>query len=84
MLECLDSNAFGGNLARRFALLAPELTRTVRGGADGLMRLPMLKQRIKAEIALALCLPKRVLNRREANGSKNEIQCRIIFTGSQD
>jgi polysaccharide biosynthesis/export protein len=28
---------------------APELTRTVRVGADGLMRLPMLKQRIKAE-----------------------------------
>jgi polysaccharide export outer membrane protein len=27
----------------------PELTRTVRVGADGLMRLPMLKQRIKAE-----------------------------------
>jgi polysaccharide export outer membrane protein len=28
---------------------APELTRTVRVGADGAMRLPMLKQRIKAE-----------------------------------
>jgi len=28
---------------------APELTRTVRVGADGMMRLPMLKQRIKAE-----------------------------------
>ena len=28
---------------------APELTRTVRVGADGYMRLPMLKQRIKAE-----------------------------------
>ena len=28
---------------------APELTRTVRVGADGFMRLPMLKQRIKAE-----------------------------------
>jgi polysaccharide export outer membrane protein len=28
---------------------APELTRTVRVGADGLMRLPMLKRRIKAE-----------------------------------
>jgi polysaccharide export outer membrane protein len=28
---------------------APELTRTVRVGADGLMRLPMLKQRIKAQ-----------------------------------
>jgi polysaccharide export outer membrane protein len=27
----------------------PELTRTVRVGADGLMRLPMLKRRIKAE-----------------------------------
>ena len=27
----------------------PELTRTVRVGADGLVRLPMLKQRIKAE-----------------------------------
>ncbi|MGA3043174.1 MAG: polysaccharide biosynthesis/export family protein [Bryobacteraceae bacterium] len=27
---------------------APELTRTVRVGADGLMRLPMVKQRIKA------------------------------------
>ncbi|HXM45731.1 MAG TPA: polysaccharide biosynthesis/export family protein [Bryobacteraceae bacterium] len=27
----------------------PELTRTVRVGADGLMRLPMLKQRIKAD-----------------------------------
>jgi polysaccharide export outer membrane protein len=27
----------------------PELTRTVRVGADGFMRLPMLKQRIKAE-----------------------------------
>ena len=27
----------------------PELTRTVRVGADGYMRLPMLKQRIKAE-----------------------------------
>jgi len=27
---------------------APELTRTVRVGADGLMRLPMLKRRIKA------------------------------------
>jgi polysaccharide export outer membrane protein len=28
---------------------APEFTRTVRVGADGAMRLPMLKQRIKAE-----------------------------------
>ena len=28
---------------------APELTRTVRIGADGMMRLPMLRQRIKAE-----------------------------------
>ncbi len=28
---------------------SPELTRTVRIGADGFMRLPMLKQRIKAE-----------------------------------
>jgi polysaccharide biosynthesis/export protein len=28
---------------------APELTRTVRIGADGMMRLPMLKRRIKAE-----------------------------------
>jgi polysaccharide export outer membrane protein len=28
---------------------APELTRTVRIGADGLIRLPMLKQQIKAE-----------------------------------
>lgn len=28
---------------------APELTRTVRVGADGFMRLPMLKQRVKAE-----------------------------------
>jgi len=28
---------------------SPELTRTVRVGADGFMRLPMLKQRIKAE-----------------------------------
>ena len=28
---------------------APELTRTVRVGADGFIRLPMLKQRIKAE-----------------------------------
>jgi len=28
---------------------APELTRTVRVGADGYMRLPMLKQRIQAE-----------------------------------
>jgi len=28
---------------------APELTRTVRVGADGYMRLPMLKQRIKAD-----------------------------------
>ena len=28
---------------------APELTRTVRVGADGFMRLPMLKQRIQAE-----------------------------------
>ncbi len=28
---------------------APELTRTVRVGADGYMRLPMLKRRIKAE-----------------------------------
>ncbi len=28
---------------------APELTRTVRVGADGMMRLPMLRQRIKAE-----------------------------------
>lgn len=28
---------------------APELTRTVRVGADGMMRLPMLKRRIKAE-----------------------------------
>jgi polysaccharide export outer membrane protein len=28
---------------------APELTRTVRVGADGFMRLPMLKERIKAE-----------------------------------
>ncbi|MFN7993896.1 MAG: polysaccharide biosynthesis/export family protein [Bryobacteraceae bacterium] len=28
---------------------APELTRTVRVGADGFMRLPMLKQRVRAE-----------------------------------
>ena len=28
---------------------APELTRTIRVGADGLIRLPMLKQQIKAE-----------------------------------
>ena len=28
---------------------SPELTRTVRIGADGMIRLPMLKQRIKAE-----------------------------------
>src|ERR1035438_8835074 len=28
---------------------APELTRTVRVGADGLIRLPMLKQRVKAQ-----------------------------------
>src|SRR5713101_7560469 len=28
---------------------SPELTRTVRIGADGFVRLPMLKQRIKAE-----------------------------------
>jgi len=28
---------------------SPELTRTIRVGADGLIRLPMLKQRIKAE-----------------------------------
>lgn len=28
---------------------APELTRTVRVGADGLIRLPMLKQRLKAQ-----------------------------------
>jgi len=28
---------------------SPELTRTVRVGADGMIRLPMLKQRIKAE-----------------------------------
>ncbi|MBZ5723967.1 MAG: SLBB domain-containing protein [Acidobacteriia bacterium] len=28
---------------------APELTRTIRVGADGLLRLPMLKQQIKAE-----------------------------------
>ncbi|MGA2133250.1 MAG: polysaccharide biosynthesis/export family protein [Bryobacteraceae bacterium] len=28
---------------------APELTRTVRVGADGMMRLPMLRQRVKAE-----------------------------------
>src|SRR3954451_24313081 len=28
---------------------SPELTRTVRIGADGYVRLPMLKQRIKAE-----------------------------------
>jgi polysaccharide export outer membrane protein len=28
---------------------APELTRTVRVGADGFMRLPMLRQRVKAE-----------------------------------
>ncbi len=28
---------------------APELTRTVRVGADGMIRLPMLKQRLKAE-----------------------------------
>src|SRR5579871_1037518 len=28
---------------------APELTRTVRVGADGFMRLPMLKQKVKAE-----------------------------------
>src|ERR1039457_6203280 len=28
---------------------APELTRTVRVGADGFIRLPMLKQRIKAQ-----------------------------------
>jgi polysaccharide export outer membrane protein len=28
---------------------SPELTRTVRVGADGLIRLPMLKQRLKAE-----------------------------------
>ena len=28
---------------------SPELTRTVRIGADGFVRLPMLKQKIKAE-----------------------------------
>src|SRR5207244_2325646 len=28
---------------------APELTRTVRVGADGLIRLPMLKRQIKAD-----------------------------------
>src|ERR1017187_2416634 len=28
---------------------APELTRSVRVGADGLIRLPMLKQRVKAQ-----------------------------------
>src|ERR1022692_1764087 len=28
---------------------APELTRTVRVGADGFIRLPMLKQRVKAQ-----------------------------------
>ena len=28
---------------------SPELTRSVRVGADGLIRLPMLKQRIQAE-----------------------------------
>src|SRR6516164_6006868 len=28
---------------------SPELSRTVRVGADGLIRLPMLKERIKAE-----------------------------------
>src|SRR5215470_9578584 len=28
---------------------APELSRTIRVGADGLIRLPMLEQRIKAE-----------------------------------
>src|SRR5579862_4514171 len=28
---------------------SPELTRSVRVGADGLIRLPMLRQRIKAE-----------------------------------
>src|SRR5690242_18645455 len=28
---------------------SPELTRTVRIGADGMIRLPMLRQRIKAE-----------------------------------
>lgn len=31
---------------------APELTRTIRVGADGLIRLPMLKQRLKAESIL--------------------------------
>jgi len=28
---------------------SPELTRTLRVGADGMIRLPMLKQRIKAD-----------------------------------
>ncbi len=28
---------------------APELTRTIRVGADGMIRLPMLKQKVKAE-----------------------------------
>jgi polysaccharide biosynthesis/export protein len=32
---------------------APELTRTIRVGADGLIRLPMLRQKIKAESLLS-------------------------------
>ena len=39
---------------------SPELTRTVRVGADGAVRLPMLKQRIKAEGLLPADLESRV------------------------
>src|ERR1039458_5729820 len=41
----IDAN----DLVLSLGLDAPELTRTVRVGADGLMRLPMLKRHIKAE-----------------------------------
>src|SRR5512138_1122832 len=35
---------------------APELTRTIRVGADGMIRLPMLKQRLRADGSLPVDL----------------------------
>jgi polysaccharide biosynthesis/export protein len=47
---------------------SPELTRTVRIGADGFMRLPMLKQRVKAEGLMPGDLEKVVADALEEEG----------------
>jgi len=47
---------------------SPELTRTVRIGADGMIRLPMLKQRIKAEGLMPSDLESALANALEEEG----------------